>query len=134
MHLPEITSFVLADQVFRQESRKWCVIGVFSKIYCPMFPAMYPSFGVFVVIADAEGDYDLRLEMRNSKDQLVTKMDGLRLTGVNRRDQCEFGMQTHNLPIPAAGRYFFKLFFRGEPALRDAYFDAEIMGGQNGGS
>lgn len=80
------------------------------------------------MVGDAEGDYEIALEVRNSRDQVVTKLMGAaKLRVRTRKEQAEFGIQTHMLPIPKEDRYFFRLYFNGEPAVREAYFDAERL-------
>lgn len=124
---PSIKSFLLADHVFRQDTGKWCVIGVFSKIWTPVVPMVHLSLGVFVVLADAQGEYDVRLEVRDPNDRVVSSVQGVRFGILNRLDQAEFGLQTSQLPLPSWGRYFFRLYFNGEAAEQDATLDVEKL-------
>ena len=131
-HKPSIKSFLLADHVFRQDTGKWCVIGVFSKIFAQSVPAIHPTLGILLVISDAEGDYEVRLEVRDPNDKVVTSMQGMRIGVRSRLDQAEFGMQTYRLPIPNWGRYYFKIYFNGEAADLDATLDVVKVEASNG--
>ena len=125
-HTPVIKAFLIADQVFQQVGGKWCITGVFTKIHTAGFPSRHPSLGVFVVVDDAEGDYDVRLEMRDHAQKLITKLEGFKVQIPSRKDQGEFGIQTHMLLIPKPGRYFLQLYFNDDQ-VSEAYFDAALL-------
>lgn len=119
-HAPKVKSFVIADQVFQQsDSHKWCLIGVFDRIYSSRFPTRHPSLGIWLKLADAEGDYDIRLEIQDSSGRVLSSLSGLKLTVNDRLAEPEIGIQTHHLPLPAAGMYFIKLYFNERPAESD---------------
>ncbi|MCK6479494.1 MAG: hypothetical protein HUU06_06640 [Planctomycetaceae bacterium] len=125
--LPSVKSLVLADQVFRQaETGKLCIIGVFDKIFCSRFPTLHPSLGLFIRVEDAEGEYGVRIEFRDSADRVLGSFEGMTLQ-VNDRLACvSFGFQTEGLPLPGPGRYFFKLFFNDQATV-DVPVDVQQM-------
>lgn len=123
---------MIADQVFQQLSGKWCIIGAFDRIFAPRFPAVHPSLALFVEIADAVGDYDVAISFCNSKDQILSALPGMRLNVKDRLVPAKFGIQTYGLPIPAPGRYSFKLYFNGELIPMDTALDAVLMESNNG--
>ena len=114
--IPRVKTFLVADQVFRQEgTKKWCIVGVFDRIMSPHFPAVHPCLGVYLKLCDAEGEYRVGVEFQDSSGRCLARLDGhLRMT--NRLDEAELGFQTNNLTIPNPGTYFLKLFFNGEPS------------------
>lgn len=124
---PVIKSFLIADHVFRQEGGKWCIIGVFDRIFAPRFPCLHPSLGLFVLASEAVGRLDVRLELRDHKDRVLSTLQGQTIEIGSPLDVVSFGIQTAGLPIPAAGRYFFKLYFNGRPAVSDIHFDAVAL-------
>lgn len=124
--LPSISSFLIADSVFQQKNGKWCIIGIFDRIQAPRYPVLHHALGLFVRLSDAAGDYDVKVEFRNSTDQVLAVFGGVHLHVAHRLSPVTFGIQTHNLPIPAAGRYFFKLFFNEEAAPVDIPLEAAI--------
>jgi len=113
---PKVKSFVIADQVFQQQSGKWCIIGVFDRIFSARFPARHPSLGLYLKLADAEGKYNVRMELQDATGRVVGRMAGLELTVQSRVAEPEVGLQTYNLILPKEGTYFIKLFFNDEPA------------------
>lgn len=117
--VPEVKSFVIADQVFRQESGKWCIIGVFDRMLVPQFPARHPSLGLWLKLADAQGTYTLRLEFQDAHGRVLSRVGGLELEVRDRLAEPEIGIQTHNLPLSSPGTYFIKLFFNDQPAKAD---------------
>jgi len=125
--IPSVRSFLIADLVFQAMSRKWCVIGVFDRILAPKFPVVHPSLGLFVVLSDAEGEYAVRVEFCSADEQVLAVFEGIRLNVTDRLASVSFGLQTNHLPIPAPGRFFFKLYFNGERAPTDIPIEAAVV-------
>ncbi|MDA0837814.1 MAG: hypothetical protein O3B01_13590 [Planctomycetota bacterium] len=111
---PKLKSYLIADMVFRQDNGKWCVIGVFDKILAPKYPVIHGTLGLFMQVTDAEGDYNVGIEFRDSEDRCHSILPSLKLQVRNRLATVEFGMQTRQLIIPAPGNYRFCLSFNGE--------------------
>jgi hypothetical protein len=124
MAVPEVKSFVIADQVFRQESGKWCIIGVFDRILSSQFPARHPSMGLWLKLADASGKYSVRLEFQDSTGRVLSRVAGLQLDVQDRMAEPEVGIQTQNLMLPSPGAYFVKLFFNDHLAKTDIQITA----------
>jgi hypothetical protein len=126
---PVIKSFLIADSVFQTGDGKWCVIGVFEKIYSPRFPCMHYTLGVFMKLADAEGNYSVVVELHDSSDRCLARMSPLKLHVTDRTAELDFGIQTFGLFLPSPGVYFLKVFFNGEPAHPDIRFEACLVEG-----
>lgn len=126
--LPSVRSFMMADHVFRQASEKWCLIGVFNEIAAPRFPIMHHSLGLFVEISDAEGENEVAIDFCNAGFQVLSPLRGIRIQVRVRLRSAYIGIQTYNLPIPAPGRYFFKLYFGKEAATVDIPIDVKQSG------
>ena len=52
------------------------------------------------------------------RDDYLSRVDA-KLNVASRLVETGVGIQTHNLPFPAPGTYFMKLFFNGEPSDTD---------------
>lgn len=124
--LPRVRSFLLADLVFRQDTGKWCLVGVFDKIRSAAYPVMHPSLGLYLQLSDAQGEYEVAVEFQDAQGARLGRFEGLRLRVPDRLSIAEIGVQTQQLPIPAPGTYFLKLFFDGRPADADIRLTAEI--------
>lgn len=114
--LPAVSNFLIADSVFQQNSGKWCVIGIFNRIFSPKYPSVHHSLGVFVALSDALGKYAVRVDFCDDKDNVITKFEGVGIEVKNRGVTVEFGIQTYGLPLPRPGKFIFKLFFNNELA------------------
>lgn len=125
--LPHVHSFLLADQVFQQTTGKWCVIGEFNRILAKQYPTLLHSLGLFVKLTDAEGEYEVRAEFRDSKDRVLAIFGGLHLAVPSRLASAPIGIQTHNLAIPSPGVYFIRLYFNGQEAQSDIKFEASLF-------
>ncbi len=121
---PSVGSFLVADQVFQQKSGKWCVIGIFNRVISVGFPTIHPSLGLFFRLSDAQGEYRVRVDLCDAQDRVITKAEGVSLVVKNRLVDADFGVQTHNLPIPAPGKYFFKLYLNEELVPGDFVIEA----------
>jgi hypothetical protein len=101
---------------------------VFDRLFSDRFPVVHPSLGIFLVLSDAQGKYDIRVEFRNAADQILSAMEGIRLEVPHRLVRVVFGVQTRLLPVPAPGNYFFKLFFNGVFTM-DIPLRVDLVGG-----
>ena len=102
---PELKSFLVADRVIQEKGTdKWSVIGVFDRIWGSKFPLVHPSLGIFVKVADVEGDHPVVIDLRDTEDKLVGKFEGMGVKVEGSPQVVAFGVQTFNLAIPKAGR------------------------------
>jgi len=112
---PEIKSFLIADMVTQEKTtNKWSAIGIFDRIGSRNFPCIHPSLGLYIRLADAEGDYDIRVEFCDASGRKLALFGGIRLSVSSRLISPDFGIQTRSLPIPKPGKYTFNLFFNNE--------------------
>lgn len=113
---PTVKSFLTADNVFRQDTGKWCLIGIFTMISARQFPVLHPSLGLYLAVSDAQGDYDVRVEFQDETGRCISSLDGIRFKTDNRLVPVQLGLQGYALPIPAPGTYFLKVFFNDQLA------------------
>jgi hypothetical protein len=116
---PHIKSFLIADQVFQQTSRKWCVIGIFDRIWVRRFPSLHPSVGLYLQVSDAEGDYDVKVSFQTIDGTPLAQLTGVSFSVKDPLVAPGFGVQAHNLPLPAPGTYLFKVFFNDQESAAD---------------
>ena len=109
---PEIISFLIADMVIQEKgTNKWSAIGIFDRIRAASFPYIHPGLGLYIRLADAEGNYDVRIEFCDDNNRIFAVFEGTTLSIHSRLHHPDFGMKTANLPIPKPGKYYFKLYF-----------------------
>ncbi|MFN3533398.1 MAG: DUF6941 family protein [Candidatus Brocadia sp.] len=111
---PEIISFLIADMVIQEKgTNKWSAIGIFDRIRAASFPYIHPSLALYIRLADAEGDYDIRVEFCDDNDRIFAVFEGITLSILSRLHHPDLGIRTGNLLIPKPGKYYFKLYFNG---------------------
>ena len=126
--LPTVKSFVIADSVFQQVGGKWCIVGVFDRIWGGKFPAMHPSLGIYVELEDVpEGKHEIFMTFSNSEKKQLAVSPKIHLTARNRLAKAGVGVQTHNLMIPTAGTYFIEIVFNGRPLAHDIRLEAALV-------
>lgn len=59
---PKVKSFLICDQVIRSTDGKYSVIGIFKRVHAPTFPVFHARFGVYMMIGEMKGRYDLAIE------------------------------------------------------------------------
>ena len=125
LSLPSVKSFVIADTVFQQIGGKWCIVGVFDRIFGAKFPAMHPSLGIYLELEDVpEGTHEIFMTFSNSEKKQLAVSPKILLTARNRLAKAGVGVQTHNLMIPAPGTYFIEIVFDGQPLAHDIRLEA----------
>lgn len=109
---PEIVSFLIADMLIQEKgTNKWSAIGIFDRIRAAGFPYVHPGLSLYIRLADAEGNYDVRVEFCDNNDHILAMFDGITLSVHSRLHQPDIAIKTANLPIPKPGKYYFKLYF-----------------------
>jgi hypothetical protein len=114
-----VKSFLIADLVFRQDNGKYCIIGIFDHISSRRFPVTHPSLGLFLTVADALGEYKVRVEFQDENGVCLERLQNLTMTSTDRHAEGAIGLQGKNLLIPRPGTYFLKVFFNEEEIAAD---------------
>ena len=122
---PIVTSFIMADHVFPYGG-KWCLMGVFDSIQCSGFPALHPTLGMLFVTGNAEGAYDIRIEICDPDGVVLGKIDGIRVEADDRVPRRPLGFQTGPLVLPKEGEYTVRVFFNGKETVGDCRFFAML--------
>ena len=116
---PLVLSFLLCDHVIKEAGTgKWSAIGIFDQIVVDAsFPVVHPSLAMYCRLTDAEGEYDLTIDIGRlveSGYEVIAHAEGLKLQARDRTRTGDFGIVTRNLLFPAPGRYQVRLLSRGE--------------------
>lgn len=113
---PIVKSFLIADTVLQDRATgKWSVVGIFDRIFAPVFPCTHPTLAIYVKLSDAQGRYLVRVEFRDADDNRVSAIEGINLEVSSRLAQVEFGVPAQGLPLKVPGSYQFQLY------LNDVY-------------
>ena len=124
---PSLAAMLVCDTTIRDiETGKVSLIGVFERIVTPAFPATHGSLSVYAKIADAEGEYAFRLELRHLPTlQLVGQVETPPAQVKDRLESQELIFRVDHLVLPAPGRYEFRLFANGH-FVGQKVFEASI--------
>jgi len=102
---------LLCDLTIREAvTGKISLIGVFENISAAAFPVVHRGLAVYAKLADAEGDYAIRLDLVRLDDGHVLAQGTLRATFGSRMTPGELVFNLENLGFERAGRYEFRLY------------------------
>jgi len=102
---------LLCDLTIREHGTgKLSLIGIFENISAARFPVVHRALTVYAKLADAEGDYAIRLELLRLDDSHMVAQGTLRASFADRMTPGELTVNLENLGFERAGRYEFRLY------------------------
>ena len=105
---------LICDQAIREEGTgKVSLIGIFEHINVPALPAAHAGFSVYVKVIDAQGEYDLSLDLVRLEDLMVIGHGEVRAVVADRLVPTEFLFNLGGLLFERAGDYEFRLSANG---------------------
>jgi hypothetical protein len=108
---PSLNAMLLCDLTIREHGTgKISLIGVFENISATTFPVVHRALSVYAKLADAEGEYAIKLELVRLDDSRVVAQGLLRATFADRMTPGELIFNLENLGFERAGRYEFRLY------------------------
>ena len=111
---PALNAMLICDNTIREEGTgKVSLIGIFEAIFAAQFPVRHGLLCVYAKVTDAEGDYEIKLELVRLDDELTMGGGQARVTLADRMAPAEFVFQLPNLGFERPGRYEFRLFANG---------------------
>ena len=108
---PSLNAMLICDLAIREEgSGKISLIGIFENISAIKFPTQHALLCVYAKLIDAQGDYELRLELVRLEDFQVIGEGRLQAAFADRRVPVEFVFQLAGLVFERPGGYEFRLY------------------------
>jgi hypothetical protein len=102
---------LLCDLTIREHGTgKMSLIGVFENISAARFPVVHRALTVYAKLADAEGEYAIRLELLRLDDSHMVAQGTLRAAFADRMTPGELTVNLENLGFERPGRYEFRLY------------------------
>ena len=102
---------LLCDLTIREHgTSKMSLIGIFENISAARFPVVHRALTVYAKLADAEGDYAIRLELLRLDDSHMVAQGTLRASFADRMTPGELTVNLENLGFERPGRYEFRLY------------------------
>jgi len=105
--LPVLNALLVCDEAIKEE------IGIFETIRVPRFPARLPRLCVYVKMTDAEGQYEIILQLIRLDDLQVIGERRLTAALGDRMAAGELVFRFRTLTLLHPGRYEFRLFADG---------------------
>ena len=111
---PQVLSMIVCDSVIKDQfTGKLTLVGLFTNVWAPSFPAVHSQLAVHVEMTNGHGDYECRLGLSRAD----TGVDIGSIQGpVTLADPLAVGALTlrlTNLVFPKAGEYRFELYIDG---------------------
>jgi len=125
---------LICDHVIIEHgSGKFCLFGVFDKIFSRSFPAVHPIMWVYSKVTDAQGQYDFRLEMVNLNNmQIIGEGTANGVVIADRMTPHQITFRLSPVPLPEPGRYEFRLSANGQYVGNQSVVVEQIQaGGRN---
>ena len=118
---PDVLAMLVCDQIITDRmTGKQSLIGMFSKVHAPGFPASHPQLSVFVALTEGYGRTELTIRIVDSNDERPPIVQGKGTVEFkNPRAIAHLALQFHGLVFPLPGEYRVQLFCRDE-LLREA--------------
>jgi len=102
---------LLCDLTIREHGTgKMSLIGIFENISAARFPVVHRALTVYAKLADAEGEYGIRLELVRLDDSHMVAQGNLRAGFADRMTPGELTVNLENLGFERPGRYEFRLY------------------------
>ena len=109
---PVLQAMLVCDQAIREaETNKVSLVGIFDQIRGAEFPLAWARpTAVYARVTDAEGHYQIRLELVRLEDELSVGRLDVEMTVGDRMGFSELIFNLDRLIFERPGRYEFRLF------------------------
>src|SRR5437868_1545936 len=116
---PVVLGLTLCDYVIVEErTKKVSLIGTFTGLGVPEFPAQPPPFSVFAILTDGLGDATMELDVTHMEtNDSIFSHSGV-LNFPDKVAEVAYHMRLRQCVFPAAGLYQFTLTVNGEWAAQ----------------
>ncbi len=118
---PDVLAMLVCDQIITDRlTGKQSLIGMFTTIHAPRFPATHPQLCVFVALTEGYGQTELRIRLVDANDARPPIVEGRGAVDFkNPRAIANLALQFHGLTFPEPGEYRVQLW-TGSELLREA--------------
>jgi hypothetical protein len=118
---PDVLAMLVCDQIITDRlTGKQSLIGMFTTIHAPRFPATHPQLCVFVALTEGYGETELTIRLVDANDARPPIVEGRGTVDFkNPRAIANLALQFHGLTFPEPGEYRVQLWSKGE-LLREA--------------
>jgi len=114
--VPDVMALIVCDQIITDRlTGKQSLIGMFSKVHAPRFPAAHPQLSVYVALTEGYGQTEIMIRIVDSDEARPPIVEGKgRVSFKDPRAIANLALQFHGLTFPQAGEYRVQLFANGQ--------------------
>jgi hypothetical protein len=125
---PDVLAMLVCDQIITDRlTGKQSLIGMFSTVHAPRFPATHAQLCVFVALTEGYGKTDLTIRIVDANDARPPIVEGRGTVDFkNPRAIANLSLQFHGLVFPEPGEYRVQLY-SGGALLREARLQLLVM-------
>lgn len=119
--VPDVLALVVCDQIITDRlTGKQSLIGMFSKVHAPGFPATHPQLSVYVALTEGYGETELTIRIVDSNESRPPIVEGKgRVNFKTPRAIANLALQFHGLTFARPGEYRVQIYANGQ-LLREA--------------
>jgi uncharacterized protein DUF6941 len=127
---PMAVAMMICDQIISEErTHKKTLVGCFNNINAMAFPALHPTFYVFVAITNGQGNYrsKLRCVYENGQQATLFEFEGS-LNLLQPMQTAEVAFKLVNLTFPKPGTYAIEFWCDDELLLQRRISVSQLTG------
>ena len=118
---------ILCDQVIRDmSSKKVTIVGTFTNILAPSFPAVHPRLAVYLALTEGMGTYNGEMQFKSAETDEVLMKAGGPFVLDDPLQILELHIEVPGLRLPEPGKYRMEFFCDGQ-FLRGRWFVASVL-------
>jgi hypothetical protein len=111
---PTVLTLLAADGLHRDSLGKFYILGVFSGINAPAFPALHPPVALYVALTDGYGTVTVTLRLVRAANEDHALFSGeFKVEFHTPLDVVETGLSVPAIRLPAPGEYRWQVVCRG---------------------
>lgn len=129
---PTPIALILCDNIYQEPGGKIALIGLFSSIGAPTFPAKHPRMAVFASVTGVRDGSIAKLEIVNAENdaQIIVSAEGPFPQGADTLTIVDMHFIFNNLVFAEPGMYYLR-FWGNEHLLMMRPFNLQKTGGAN---
>jgi hypothetical protein len=133
---PTCKALLLCSQtIIEQGTGKVSLIGVFNSFFLTTIPGQTSACEAFCQITDAEGDYELRIEVQDLQDNsIIARAEQSHVSIPDRLTTANIIVPVPPLPITRPGIFDFVVFANGNEIDRQSFYVSTQKGDDDGNS
>ena len=113
--MPTLHAAVLCDSAHKEfGTGKWILVGTWTIVHALAVPVLHPSCALYLCISDANGDYDMELQLVHlgEEERVLARLPG-KFSCRDRLEMTDAGITIRGLRFEAFGKYEFRVLLDG---------------------